>query len=161
MSGRRLVCTTSGKTNFCVKSTFIFPCLASDCSSSVFWIPFWTPFVFCPGFTPFIDPGPFLGLHMSFSSSVVERLSVVYNIPEEISLFPCKFCPLTNAVEFCRQRLIQTDWIVHFHSVAMGFGSVVKHSAADPGIASSTTSPLTPTKIIKRKYMYELEYHVW
>jgi len=43
----------------------------------------------------------------------------------------------------------------------MGFGSVVKHSAADPGIASSTPSPVTPTKIIKRKYMHELEYRVW
>ena len=39
-------------------------------------------------------------------------------------------------------------------SVARGFGSVVKHSTADPGIATSI--PLTPTKIIKRIYVLVL-----
>jgi len=37
---------------------------------------------------------------------------------------------------------------------ARGFGSVVKHSTADPGIASSI--PLTPTKITKRRYVLVL-----
>ena len=36
-------------------------------------------------------------------------------------------------------------------STARGFGLVVKHSTADPGIASSI--PLTPTKITKRRYV--------
>jgi len=34
----------------------------------------------------------------------------------------------------------------------MGFGTVVKHSTADPGIASSI--PLTPTKITEKGNMY-------
>ena len=39
-------------------------------------------------------------------------------------------------------------------TLAKGFGSVVKHSTADPGIASSV--PLTPTKITKRRYVLVL-----
>ena len=37
---------------------------------------------------------------------------------------------------------------------ARGFGSVVKHSTDDPGIASSI--PLSPTKITKRRYILVL-----
>jgi len=35
--------------------------------------------------------------------------------------------------------------------LARGFGSMVKHSTADTGIASST--PLTSTKLTKRRYV--------
>jgi len=39
-------------------------------------------------------------------------------------------------------------------SIARGFGSLVKHLTADPGIASSI--PFTPTKITKRRYVLVL-----
>ena len=46
-----------------------------------------------------------------------------------------------------------SGYINHLHcssgNFASGYGSVVKHSTADPGIASST--PLTPTKITKKE----------
>jgi len=43
---------------------------------------------------------------------------------------------------------------IHGGQSGGGVGSVVKHSIADPGIASST--PLTPTKITKtRRYVLE------
>ena len=41
-----------------------------------------------------------------------------------------------------------TDYAPVPFALARGFGTVVKHSTADPGIASSI-SPLTPTKIVK------------
>ena len=40
----------------------------------------------------------------------------------------------------------------------MGFGSVVKHSTANPGIASSIA--LTPTKITKRRYVLVLPRNI-
>jgi len=60
MSGRRLVCTTSGKTNLRCRSTFISQCLAS-CSRPVFW----TPFALCPGFTKLMKPGPLVSICLS------------------------------------------------------------------------------------------------
>jgi len=56
--------------------------------------------------------------------------------------------PVNSVWSLLHYKIVSRSKVFCF---ARGFGLVVKHSTADPGIASSI--PLTPTEITKRRYV--------
>ena len=73
-----------------------------------------------------------------------------------IRQMPSFFTGQTDDVLVARSDMCRANgwliYIMYFTKTARGIGSVVKHSTADLGIASSI--PLTPTKITKNGDMY-------